>query len=567
MENKIISMNILWLDLNSSYSHSSLALPCIHAQIESETDNWDVLRTTINVNTSTIVRDIVSRNPDIILATAWLFTHEKLHSIINRLKQLLPDIVIAFGGPEFLGSNEEYLRVNRFINAVFRGEGEQSVNNWLKCINNKNEWKNIPGLCFIDDDDTYFDGGYSRIKDFDKLKSPEESRFFCNDRAFVQFETARGCFNTCSFCVSGSDKPVRNLSLDNIRKRLDCYESMGIKSIRLLDRTFNGMSSRAVKMLDIFNDYAGRLDFHLEVHPAMLSREIREKIKDMPSGLLHLEAGIQSLNQNVLNLSNRLGSLDDSLDGLKYLCSLRNIITHTDLIAGLPGYTFKMLYDDVYKLSEIKASEIQLETLKVLPGTEMRRNASKLSLKYSPLPPYEVLQSDSMSMEDLHKSVKLSRIIDFYYNTEIWQDLFQKIMSFEKNFLYDLIVFLSDEILEMPLSMEKRGLLLIDFCKEKYSQYLDDISLAWIIGGLSTAKEPAKDLKAYIIDPKIQKEIRLNNNSQSIQELTILDDFDLIYGSTTPLMRYYTFKEYIFGFDRAVHRQKPVFYGKRKLKK
>lgn len=44
-------MKILWLDLNSSYAHSSLALPALHAQIA--TDNsieWEIVSATINEN-------------------------------------------------------------------------------------------------------------------------------------------------------------------------------------------------------------------------------------------------------------------------------------------------------------------------------------------------------------------------------------------------------------------------------------------------------------------------------------------------------------------------------------
>ena len=550
-------MNILWLDLNCSYSHSSLALPCIHAQIKEDDDNWDVIRTTINVNTTTIVRDIVARKPNIILATAWLFTHDKLHSILIRLKQLMPDITIALGGPEFLGENEEYLRINKHINLVFRGEGESNVPQWLSLSHKKEGWKNIEGVCFIDDYGIYHDNGYARIKDFDNLNSPEKSRFFCNDRAFVQFETARGCFNTCSFCVSGEDKPVRNLSLDKIRTRLDNYLSMGIKSIRLLDRTFNGSSKRALEMLDIFNEYYGKLDFHLEVHPGLLNQDVMDKLKEMPKGLLHLEAGIQSLNQNVLTLSRRLGTLEASLEGLKYLCSLDNIITHTDLIAGLPGYSYDMLYKDVYKLSNIRASEIQLETLKVLPGTRKRREADNQGLRYFPLTPYEILQSDAMSQDDLLHAIKLSRVIDFYYNTEVWQSFFQKVMDSEAEFLQKLIDFLSDEILEMPLSMEKRGLLLYDFCLKNYPDYVNDISLYWILGGLSTSKEPAKELKAYIIEAK-------DCDKPEIYKTEILKNFDIKNGDFTPLMRFYSFNNYIFGFDRALQRQKPVLFGKLK---
>ena len=50
-------MLLLWLDLNSSYAHSSLALPAIHAQVEGKEGNveWRKVSATINSNTLTSV--------------------------------------------------------------------------------------------------------------------------------------------------------------------------------------------------------------------------------------------------------------------------------------------------------------------------------------------------------------------------------------------------------------------------------------------------------------------------------------------------------------------------------
>ena len=109
----------------------------------------------------------------------------------------------------------------------------------------------------------------------------------------------------------------------------------------------------------------------------------------------------------------------------------------------------------------------------------------------------------------------------------------------------------------MAISREKRGLLLMDLWKGKYPKYMDDISFYGILGGLATSKDPAKDLNAYILDVR-------DNNKESAYVKDINENFDIISGYTTPLMRYYTFRDYIFGFDRAVQRQKPVFVGKRK---
>ena len=109
------------------------------------------------------------------------------------------------------------------------------------------------------------------------------------------------------------------------------------KTYVYLDRTFNYNTHRAKELLQLFLEYPD-IHFHLEIHPALLSEELKEELKQLPQGLLHLEAGIQSLREPVLEQSHRMGKLSDALKGLKFLCSLPNMETHADLIAGLPLY-------------------------------------------------------------------------------------------------------------------------------------------------------------------------------------------------------------------------------------
>ena len=133
-------MKLLWLDLNSSYAHSSLALPALHAQIADDTTiEWCIVSATINENTGMVVSRIHKHRPDIIAATNWLFNHEQLLHIISRAKALLPHCCIVLGGPEFLGNNEAFLYKNKFVSGVFRGEGEEVFPQWLKVWNHSKE--------------------------------------------------------------------------------------------------------------------------------------------------------------------------------------------------------------------------------------------------------------------------------------------------------------------------------------------------------------------------------------------------------------------------------------------
>lgn len=90
----------------------------------------------------------------------------------------------------------------------------------------------------------YHDNGIARVMNFAHLIPPEKSSFFNWSKPFVQLETTRGCFNTCAFCVSGGEKPVRTLPIETIRERLMEIHRHGIKNVRVLDRTFNYNNKR-----------------------------------------------------------------------------------------------------------------------------------------------------------------------------------------------------------------------------------------------------------------------------------------------------------------------------------
>lgn len=548
-------MRILWLDINSSYSHSSVALPAIEAQVSEESGwEWCVVRGTINDNPGTLAAAVADQHPDVIAATFWLFTHRMQIEVLSRAVQLLDNIMVVCGGPEFLGNNEEFLRKNPFVTAVIRGEGEESLPALLKHIEDSYNWSSIEGLCWLSkEDEHYHDNGTARVKDFAALKYPEVSRFFNWDKPFVQLETTRGCFNTCAFCVSGGEKPVRYQSLKQVRSRLENIYSHGIKDVRVLDRTFNYDPERACGMLDLFAHYSGKMRFHLEIHPSLLSELLKEKISSLPEGLLHLEAGIQSLDKTVLEECGRKGSLDSSLAGLRYLCSLKNIQTHADLIAGLPSYTLKMLCRDIVNLIEIGVDELQVESLKVLPGTLMRISAQDNGLKYSPLPPYEILQTPTMSAAELRFAMHISRMLDFYYNSATWQEIIRILILDNPDFITDFTEHLEKiMVLDSPISLERRGVILYDYCRKNHPQRVSDISLAWIKAGFSLKKEPA-------------------GNTQKIKNLeTFLSEqrADLIneYGEISPSHRYYLYtsedRRVIFGYDSENHQPSPVFAAK-----
>ena len=541
-------MKILWIDLNSSYAHSSLALPALHAQIMTDPSiEWEIVSATINENTGMIVDEIYRHRPDILAATTWLFNHEQLMHVASRVKALLPEACLVLGGPEFLGDNEEFLRKNPFVDCVFRGEGEEVFPQWLTCWNHPEQWHTVPGLCYLTPNKEYKDNGIARVLNFAGLVPPEQSRFFNWSKPFVQLETTRGCFNTCAFCVSGGENPVRTLSIESIRERLQLIHAHGIKNVRVLDRTFNYNPRRAKELLRLFLEFHPDIRFHLEIHPALLSEELKEELSLLPKGLLHLEAGIQSLREPVLEKSRRMGKLSDALDGLRFLCALPNMETHADLIAGLPLYHLHEIFEDVRTLAGYAAGEIQLESLKLLPGTEMRRRAEELGIKYSPLPPYEVLQTHEISVSELQTARQLSRLLDGFYNTPAWQTLTRELILNDEQFLHRFLAYLTKaNLIDQPMSLEKRGLILYEFCKQNYPEYQIQATIAWIEAGMSLKKLPAEKVWTKRQIPPATWNIIYGEYKESLRLCFLPADEKGEHG-------------YWFGFESEIQKASPVF--------
>ena len=545
-------MKILWLDINSSYSHSSVALPAIHAQVQDKKEwEWCVVRGTINDNPGTLAAAVAAHQPDVIAATFWLFTHQMLIEILSRTAELLKDTTIVCGGPEFLGDNESFLRRHRFVSAVIRGEGEIALPEFLTSLNRLEDWKSIEGLCWIDrNDSSYHDNGTARVADFAALRYPEESSFFNWDKPFVQLETTRGCFNTCAFCVSGGEKPVRHQSTEQVKSRLANIYAHGIKDVRVLDRTFNYDIVRACEMLDIFSQYEGHMRFHLEIHPSLISDTLKDRMSTLPKGLLHLEAGIQSLDSQVLSESGRKGSIESSVKGLEYLSGLDNIETHADLIVGLPGYSLEMLCKDIIRLISIGVDELQIESLKVLPGTQMRHQAKAKELIFSPLPPYEIMKTPAMTYQEIVTGMDISRMVDLYYNCKPWQNPIRELICRNADFLTEFTGHLKNlMILDSPVSLERRGVILYEYCIDRYPDLADAISIEWIKAGCSLKKKPAGKLQKI---KNLETFLEENRYKMSIS-----------FGVMQPSHRYYLFtsksRKAIFGYDSETQHHGPVF--------
>jgi len=481
-----VKRRLLFLTVNCSFSHSSLALPLLHNAC-SGLDSWEFLRydLTNDGDILTAVDDITALRCDLLATDLYLFNRQTALEILLRCHALDPECRIAVGGPECLGDGaEELLSSYPWLDRVFRGEGEEIFREYLENFDRvtKPSERIVPA------------GSNAVYQQWASSPYPVNDPFFVTSKPFVQIETSRGCPMQCFYCTSGGSQ-TRYRSLEQVREELQLLAQRGVKEVRVLDRTFNLPQERGAALLKMFREEFPHMRFHLELHPQFLNDSMRSELRQALPGQLHVEVGIQCLDNTVQRLSGRNSDSAAALEGLEFLCSMSSFDTHADLLAGLPGQQWSHILHDAAKLMQVGVSEIQLEVLKVLPGTPLRRIAAEHDLRYSPLPPYDVMQSSTMSLSDIKAARDLSRLLDICCNHTFLHPAAMLMNQELDKFIDKLFDFFrqNNGSSQTVWDLKKRFLFLYDFCTAyKLEKSQNMLAFQWLKAGFLPGQGPDK---------------------------------------------------------------------------
>jgi hypothetical protein len=491
---------LAFLAVNASYSHTSLAAWRLRESAEAAGWEWHGFEATARSPVQPLLAAIGNIRPRVLAAGFYLFNRTWLIGFLRRFKALHPDCAILGGGPEFLGDNRLFFNAAPGVDAVVRGEGELAFADFLRQVEHPENWPAIPGLCGVAGGRA-FDAGTARPPHLADLPSPYARNLAGFTKPFLLMETARGCFNRCGFCTSAGTGPLRTLPLEQVRTELQTAADAGVREVRMADRTFNEQPERCLQLLRLFRTEFPGMRFHLEIEPALLTPPLFDELALARPGQLHLEAGVQCLNPQVLEAVGRRVSADRARANLAALCRLSNLAVHADLLAGLPGQTLADLEHDLAILSGLGPAEIQLERLKLLPGTRLAAERDRFRLAAAPEPPYEVLRTPDMSEQDLARAERLALLADGLYNTPELHPIFRRAAARMPGLWTELT-----EAPDLPSDMPETGWSLearYRFLFTRLAGHPDlqhDLAYAWLKHGFSAPRGlvPARPWKAAV---------------------------------------------------------------------
>lgn len=404
-------MQVVLSAINSKYIHTGLGLRYVGEYAKTQGHEVTLIEETINTPILAVLEKIMAVPAQVYGFSVHIWNKQFVFKLIRMLRKLRPEAAIVIGGPEVAFDAEKIFAELPQADYIVQGEGELVFSELLEYLAGGGS---VPQhIAYREGEQVNLNGGITVIDDMSLLPFPyPDLEKMLAEHKIVYYECTRGCPFNCAYCLSGISRSVRKRPLELVLRDLDRFIAAGVPLVKFVDRTYNLDEKYFLPMMEHLAQADTNATFHFEIKADILSEHVMDFLATVPKGRFQLEIGIQSTHQPTLKAINRQDNWKKLSANVKRLLSFGNMHIHVDLIAGLPYEdlpTFAKSFDDVYGLG---ADMLQLGFLKVLPGTQMRRETEQHDLRYMDEPPYEILATKYMPYEDMLYLKHLDNILD-----------------------------------------------------------------------------------------------------------------------------------------------------------
>jgi len=327
--------------------------------------------------------------PDIIAFSNYMWNEELSHAFAKRVKEVSPETIIVFGGPNYpvdVDEQKQYLIEHSNIDFYIEGEGEVAfcclieklIKNRFNLEQCKTELINTSGIHYNIQEYYNLTGPTNRIiKIEDNIPSP----YLCGvmDKFFDKhltplMQTSRGCPYSCTFCHDGAkySSKTSHFSYQRINNELEYIAKKSqVPSLTLADLNW-GIFPQDLDVAKAIKNIQKEYGWPLYIQSAT-DKNQKDRIVAMSKILgnaMVIGASIQSSDEEVLGNIKRNNIDYDAILKMAKESSNTESLTFTEIILCLPGDTVQKHYKAVYDMLAAGIQDINLYQYILLPGTE-----------------------------------------------------------------------------------------------------------------------------------------------------------------------------------------------------
>jgi hopanoid biosynthesis associated radical SAM protein HpnJ len=302
--------------------------------------------------------------------------------LAKRIKDVNPEIKIAFVGPHVTVLPEPSLRDCSAIDFVVRKEFDYAVKEFA----DGKPLEQILGVSYRKNGSFEHNADRPQIQDLDSL--PHVTDVYQRDldvrrynvpfllHPYVSLYTTRGCPAQCTFCLwpqTTSGHAWRKRSTDDVAREMAKAKEYWpfVKEYFFDDDTFNIQKARTVELcaklkpLKLTWSCTSRVTTDYETLKAMKE-----------AGCRLLIVGFESGDAQILKNIKKGATLERARQFTKDAHKL-GLVIHGDFILGLPGETRETIQNTIAFAKELDVETIQVSVAHAYPGTELYDYAVK----------------------------------------------------------------------------------------------------------------------------------------------------------------------------------------------
>jgi putative methyltransferase len=358
---------------------------------------------------------------DIVGFSTYVWNKNYNYALARRLKEINPDCLIFFGGPEMPITKKNIFEKLPFVDVVIKSEGEIILRQLLDAISNNMPWDDIKGLLINRDGIAVDTGDGERIGSLEDMPSPYLTGVF--DKIMLEtqgvewnatVETNRGCPYACTFCDWGSltYNKVKKFNLEKVFAELEWIGKNGCGFVTITDANFGMFVERdnaiADKLIEVQEKYGCPNSFSMswakDQKPEVF--DIVFKLIKNPKFNQGLTVSVQSMDLDVLENIKRKNLAQHKIENIFALCDKNNVPVYTEIILGLPGETKDTWKEGFYKIYRAgNHTGINILHAQMLENAEMNLLQKKL-YGITSVPVYDYM-SGSYNYNELQECVEV----------------------------------------------------------------------------------------------------------------------------------------------------------------
>ncbi|HPX77209.1 MAG TPA: radical SAM protein [Methanobacterium sp.] len=367
----------------------------------------------VDMDYETIQRELINFAPDVVAITSVTPTLESALKVASMAKMTCPSAFIVLGGYHPTFTYPELIK-HDFIDAIVRGEGEYTMLEMVKTLQNGGNLKDVKGIVTRD----FITPFRPVIEDLDSIPFPARHLLPMDDYKIMNMKlpvgtliSGRGCPYQCSFCASSAmhGNKLRLRSATSVVDEMEhLVDDHGAKMLAFMDDTFCLNKQRINDICHEikerkFDNYWGctaRVD--------TISEELLLKMKD--AGCITLFLGVESADQQNLNELNKKITITRIKKTFE-LTKKMGLRTIASVVLGMPGDTRNSIENTIKFVKKLEPNYAIFSLATPYPGTDFylkskddRLLKTKDWSKFNLLTP--VMETVDCSLDELRKLQK-----------------------------------------------------------------------------------------------------------------------------------------------------------------